>query len=344
MIKNLSVGEFLSSGCSLIDVRSPGEFAESHISGAVNIPLLNDEHRALVGTLYKQEGRDAAIALGYKLVNPLRNEILEKLKKSVEGNKIRIYCARGGLRSANMAAFFGENGYEAEVLKGGYKSYRNLVHKTIASFRNILILSAYTGSGKTEVIKALAKRRAQVLDLEELANHKGSAFGALGRDKQPSTSEFHNRIFDVLYHLNPAEPLWIENESVTIGKVFLPKELWENMKQANGVEYQIPIEERLSFIMKEYGHFDLNDLAACVGNLSRRLGDEECRRLSGQVLAGELESVVRSLFRYYDKSYEYGRLKRKSQHYVKIYFSELNPDSMADFLLSRQDGFLSQSQ
>lgn len=342
MIKVLNISEFLEVTTPLIDVRAPVEFLDSHISGAVNIPLLNDEHRVLVGTTYKQQGREAAIQLGYKLVNPLRQDLLKAIQRISNQKKVRLYCARGGLRSANMAQFFSEHGYEVELLKGGYKAYRKHILNVIAAYRNIIILSAYTGSGKTEILKALAARQAQVLDLEDLAQHKGSAFGNLGYNGQPSSALFHNLIFDAIKGYDQSKPLWVENESVTIGKVYLPKELWENMKSAAGVEIEVPAEKRLQFTLEHYGHYDKNDLIACVNNLNKRLGDEETRRLSSLIAEGQLEPAVRSLFRYYDKSYEFGRSKRNCHQYVKIHFSDLDPTEIAAFLHERQDEYLNQ--
>ena len=342
MIKVLNIAEFLEATTPLVDVRAPVEFLDSHISGAVNIPLLNDEHRVLVGTTYKQQGREAAIQLGYKLVNPLRQDLLKAIQSISNQKKVRLYCARGGLRSANMAQFFNEHGYEVELLKGGYKAYRKHILHVIASYKKIIILSAYTGSGKTEILKALAARKAQVLDLEDLAQHKGSAFGNLGYNGQPGSALFHNLIFDAIKGFDRNKPLWVENESVTIGKVYLPKELWENMKSAGGVEIEVPAEKRLQFTLEQYGHYEKNDLIACVVNLNKRLGDAETRRLSGLISEGQLEPVVRSLFRYYDKSYEFGRSKRNCHQYVKIHFSDLNPEEIAEFLHARQDEYLMQ--
>jgi tRNA 2-selenouridine synthase len=335
MIRQANIKEFLESEHPVLDVRSPGEFEAGHIIQALNLPLLNDKHRHLVGMCYKKKGKEAAITLGYQLVDPLRESILEQATLLGPGGKVRMYCARGGLRSNKMAEFLDMKGYEVTVLKGGYKAYRNHVLGLIRSFRHIILLSGHTGSGKTEVLQELRKLGCQVLDLEGLANHKGSAFGALGNNEQPVSGQFHNMIFQILRNYHPEKPLWIENENITIGKVCLPNELWENMLTAKGYEIVLPVEERVAFILKHYGHFDRLSLVRCVNSLSKRLGDEDCRKLCSLIEEGDLAPVVERLFSYYDKAYEHGREKRKCQEFVKLQFDKLNPVEIAGFLLSR---------
>ncbi len=157
MIYSAGINEFLESPWPLIDVRSQGEYVESHMIGADNVPVLNDEHRELVGKCYKQQGQDQAIRLGYELVNPIRQTLVEQAQQHGPDKRVKLYCARGGLRSQKMAEFLAGSGFEVLVLKGGYKSYRNKVLERIARFRDIKLLGGHTGSGKTEVLHALAK-------------------------------------------------------------------------------------------------------------------------------------------------------------------------------------------
>ncbi len=334
MIRSINIVEFLSSDIPLLDVRSPGEYKESHIIDAFNLPLLNDQHRELIGKCYKQKGQDAAIALGYELVNPISHTFIKQAETISTGKNVRMYCARGGLRSQKMAEFLSANGYEVLVLKGGYKAYRNYILHEIKKFRNIIILSGYTGSGKTEILQELGHLGCQVLDLEALANHKGSAFGSLGNKPQPGSGYFHNLIFEALRHYSPEIPLWVENESVTIGKVYLPKELWENMVLARGYEIELPISERVRFILRNYGGYETQNLVDCIQALSRRLGDEACRELCELTRENQLETVVERLFKYYDKAYQNGRNKKNCQEFVKISFETLDPKKIAGFLLS----------
>jgi len=338
MIKPLTVTDFIALGQPVLDVRSPGEYSESHIPGSFNLPLLDDADRAKVGKTYKDLGQEAAIALGYQLVNPLREAMLSKANTFSQDKTISLYCARGGLRSAKMAAFLSENGFQVYVLKGGYKSYRRHILAEISQFTNIVIVAGHTGCGKTEVLQEMEKLGAQVLDLESLAHHKGSAFGGLGHPEQPSTSQFQNRIFEVLRRFSPALPLWVENESVKIGRVCIPEELWENMCNAGGYELVLPVDERVKFILEGYGKFDTESLVMCIRNLARRLGDEDMRRLCQMTAERDLEPVVRRLIAYYDKSYDHHVSGRDCQIFVKMPFEKVKPLEIAAFLLSCHSG------
>ncbi len=332
MINSVQFPQFEAHKAVLIDVRSPSEYSESHIPGAINIPLLNDEHRKLVGTTYKQIGKDAAMKLGYELVTPIQDSFVSLLKAHTQDLEVKIYCARGGLRSQLMSKYFMDLGYQVTHLKGGYKAYRNEILNIIGRLKNIRILSGYTGSGKTEILQSLRDLGEQVLDLEALANHRGSAFGALGQHKQPSSSMFHNLIYDVLKSFDDSKITWVESESVTIGKVYLPKELWETMKLAEGYEVILPIEDRVKHTLRLYGKFDLSYLITCIKQLQKRLGHEEMQLLCALTEIGELEPVVQSLLKYYDKAYEHGRAKRESHKFVKLYFPRLDTDKIAKFL------------
>ncbi len=332
MITVNTVVEFDKSVGPIIDVRSPGEYENDHIPGALNVPLLSNEHRHHVGVVYKMEGQEAAIALGHKLVDPIQDSILQNLKEQTDSNKIRVYCARGGLRSQLMSRFFADHGYSVSMLKGGYKAYRQEAIDTYSLFDNLIILSGHTGSGKTEILKELANLGEQVIDLEALAEHRGSAFGSLGQDKQPSSTQFHNRIYEVLKKMDSSKRLWVESESITVGKVYIPEEFWVNMKRAKAIEIELPVEERVNHILEMYGQFELEDLSDCIKQLRRRLGDQEMRLLCALTEIGDLEPVVIRLLKYYDKAYEFSKQKRECQDYVKIPFARLKPRKIAEFL------------
>lgn len=332
MVKVNTVAEFQDLDFQVVDVRSQGEYADSHIPGAINVPLLSNEHRHLVGIAYKKQGKEAAIALGHQLVDPIRDKILQDLKEQTDSRQVRVYCARGGLRSQLMSKFFSDNGYEVTMLKGGYKAYRHQAIRLFSSVKNILVLGGYTGSGKTEVLKELSLLGEQVVDFEGLAEHKGSAFGALGQNKQPSSAQFHNRIYEVLRHFDLNKRIWVENESMTVGKVYIPEQLYINIKHARTVEIELPIEERINHIVETYGQYDLNELSACIRQLNRRLGDQEMRLLCALTEIGDLHPVVARLLKYYDKAYEMSKSKRECQEFVKIPFSRLKPRKIAEFL------------
>jgi tRNA 2-selenouridine synthase len=326
------VNDILNSNCKIIDVRSPMEYEESHIQGAINMPLLNNEAREIIGKTYKKKGKDAAMELGYQLVDPIKKQFIDFIDVLGKGNQYFLYCARGGLRSRLMAEYLIENGFNVLVLKGGYKAYRNAVVHRINEFSNLRIIGGYTGSGKTHVLEQLSLMGEQVLDLEALANHKGSAFGGLGQNAQESTAQFHNKVFSKLSHFNPRLPLWIENESIHIGKVNLPIELWEKMKHSEVIEIIIPLEKRIQNILMDYGHYTSEELIDCLKHIEKRLGKKVTNELGAKIAKRDLKSVVESLLRYYDEAYEKGRLKRDCQKFVKIEFKEFNSEQIARIL------------
>ncbi|MEZ4803908.1 MAG: tRNA 2-selenouridine(34) synthase MnmH [Bacteroidia bacterium] len=338
-MKRIEVSEFLKSDRTLIDVRSQGEFEESHILEAINIPLLNNEERIQVGTAYKQVGKEAAIEIGFQLVNPRKDEILENLMQTIGNKPIKLYCARGGMRSQLMANYFTENGYDVVVLEGGYKAYRNHVLSQISNYTNLIVLSGYTGSGKTEILSELRGLGAQVIDLEFLANHKGSVFGALGNSKQPKSAEFHNLIFNELSKFDYSTPIWVENESFRIGNIYLPKELWLNMKNSPGIELYIPFNDRVEFTKKQYGNFNAEDVSRCINYLRKRLGDEKTNQLLCLVRENDADEIIESLLLYYDKAYEFGREKRKCHNYVKLSFESMDIKKIAEYLYENQNGY-----
>lgn len=318
MIKILNCRDFLDNRSVCIDVRSPSEFNESAVIGAQNLPLLNDENRKAIGICYKQKGKDAAIALGYELVNPIRHTFLEDLNRMTETPQVKIYCARGGLRSSKMAEFLNASGYDVSVLKGGYKAYRNLALDTISGFSNIFILAGNTGCGKTEILGKLNLHGEQTLDLEKLANHKGSAFGALGEQPQPTNSRFSNLIFEHIRHYRPEKRLWVESESFKIGKVALPDELWKNMVMANGIEIVIPLDKRAEYIIGHYGKYPKEDLKASVNKLGDRLDRTEIEEMCERIDKNDLYPVVARLLKYYDKGYKRSREKTNCKNFVKF--------------------------
>ena len=333
MITPINVNEFLSTQVPCFDVRSPLEFDGSSIIGALNLPLLDNVHRKAIGTCYKHSGKEAAIALGYQLVNPKRHTFIEYVQQQTESKEIKLYCARGGLRSHKMADFLSEHGYDVLLLRGGYKAYRNYILKAISNFNNVYILSGNTGCNKTGLLEALKARGEQVINLEALANHKGSAFGGIGELSQPSNAQFANLIFEALKGYLPEKQLWVESESISIGKIAIPLELWTNMQKANGIESVIPTQQRIQCIVDTYVQFELAALAEGIRKLSKRLGLETTETLCQLTLNHQLHPVVERLLQYYDKGYEGGRLKKNCQNYVKFELESTHADTNCQLLL-----------
>jgi len=215
----------------VVDVRSQGEFSAGHLGGAINIPLLNNEERVIVGTTYKQKGQGEAIKEGFKLVGPRLEGIINEAEKVAQGKEILVHCWRGGMRSNNFCQFVGMAGIKSQSLTGGYKAYRQVAFDSFKKPLPIILLTGCTGSGKSEVLRALAAQGEQILDLENLAHHKGSAFGGLLMPPQPTTEQFQNDLFEEISKLDTSKRVWVEDESLAIGKIFLPDDFWLTMRQ-----------------------------------------------------------------------------------------------------------------
>ncbi len=228
----------------LLDARSESEFAHAHIPGAINIPILNDEERKQVGTEYKQNGRERAILLGFRLVGPRFHQIIAETASQSESNQLLIYCWRGGMRSQILAWLLSLYGFRIQLLKGGYKAFRNHALEICSQHKNFLVVGGATGSGKTELLSLLANHGEQVLDLESLAIHRGSAFGGIGLPPQPSNEYFENQIAMALMAMVPEKVIWIENESRTIGRCAIPNALFETIRQSRVIELNVPTETR----------------------------------------------------------------------------------------------------
>ncbi len=306
--------EFPLQELNWIDVRSEGEFEAGHIPGAFNIPILNNEHRILVGTSYKQEGKDSAVELGYKLVSPLFDQLVAQAKTFVKENKIVVYCARGGMRSQIFSDLLSKEGIEVYRLKDGYKRYRNWCLEKFSREHSSIVLSGKTGSQKTERLFGLKNEGESVIDLEGLAHHKGSAFGALGQPKQPSQEHFENKLAHALFfELKKEVPIWYENESRLIGKVRIPDALFNRIVCSPRIEIQPTFENRLHFLMENYGCFSNEELIEKTQLLTKRMGLEANNKSIEALENGDKTEWLTLLMHYYDKAYEQGRLKQAVQ-------------------------------
>lgn len=312
-MRRVDVKEFLLSDVDtpIIDVRSPAEFDEGHISGAINIPLFSNEERAKVGTMYTQVGRGEALELGLELVGPKLNHLAKKAKAVGIHRKVKTHCWRGGMRSEKMAWLFELVDLEVTVLKGGYKAFRQQLMQDFKALSNLIVIQGATGSGKTMILHELKQMGEQILDLEARANHKGSAFGALGMDEQPTTAQFQNVLYNDLLHLDTAKRIWIESESLSIGKVYLPESLWESMNNSNIIELVIEKELRAKRIVEEYGHFDPQSLAKSIEKIRSRFGGDRVKKALELLKEQKLQEVTMLLLNYYDKAYTFSKNKYK---------------------------------
>jgi tRNA 2-selenouridine synthase len=300
------VGDFLSAqqaGIPVLDVRSPGEYAQGHIPGAINMPLFEDDERAEIGTLYKQVGQQAAIDRGWELVRPKLDGFVRSARETAVHERLLVHCWRGGMRSGHMAAFLRSNGLSAETLDGGYKSFRRIVLDTLERPLKLLVLGGETGSGKTETLRALEAMGEQVLDLEKFAHHRGSAFGGLGEPPQPTSEQFENNIFPLFAQFDPDRPVWVEDESRNIGQVFLHAPLWFSMQRAPVVRLEIPLQRRIERLVQDYGAFPKDELATGLHKIAKRLGGLALQQALSALEAGRLDEVARTSLHYYDRAY-----------------------------------------
>ena len=339
--EKISVERFLelSRHHPVIDVRSPAEYNHAHIPAAYNLPLFSDEERKIVGTTYKQDSRETAIKIGLDFFAPKMRKMVEEVEeimgnrqhaintnstRSPMANCLLIYCWRGGMRSAGVGWLMDLYGFKVYSLAGGYKQFRNYVLDTFKLPFQFNIIGGYTGSGKTEVLKALNQQREPVIDLEEIAKHKGSAFGNIDSEKQPTQEMFDNILAEELRSKSMVsksinqynEPaindsitndlmitIWLEDESQRIGDVNIPHELWKTMRQSPIYFLDIPFEKRLDRIVKEYGNLDKEKLINSIFRIQRRLGGLETKNAINFLLEDNTIECFRILLKYYDKWY-----------------------------------------
>jgi len=296
----------------LIDVRSPSEFAKGNIPGSINLPLLSDEERREIGTIYKQESKRKAIRRGLDFFGPKMKDLVLQVDsitgtsddKPADECEITCYCWRGGMRSNIVAWLLRTYGYKVTLIKGGYKSYRHWCLDQFEGKINIILLGGYTGSGKTNVLSKLIHKKLPIIDLEGLANHKGSAFGGIGLGVQPTQEHFENHlalsIFKLVEHYGY---VILEDESQRIGTICIPQPLWESMKTSSLLFLQVPFAIRLTNILTDYGKLDRSLLCAAVIRLQKRLGGLDTKRCLEYLVNKDHTSCFTLLLQYYDKLY-----------------------------------------
>lgn len=317
----------------VLDVRTPGEFAHAHLPGAINLPLFTDEERVVVGTMYKQGGRDAAIAWGWARVQPRLTELVTQARLLVPGQCAVVHCARGGLRSRSVAWLLSQAGMQVITLRGGYKSIRRQVLAVNDAPYTLLVLSGHTGSGKTAVLHALAARGEQVLDLERLAHHKGSAFGALGEAPQPSNEYFENQIATELAALDSSKRIWVEDESLRIGNCAVPAVFWNRMRSSTVVRLEIPAAARLAFSLATYGQHHVAELKDAVRRVEKRLGGLRVKQANQFLDDGELTGAAAIMLEYYDQCYSHSLAKRVEGVIVRVAVESTDAQANADAVL-----------
>ncbi len=336
MNKQLEISEFLkqSEQIPVIDVRTPAEFAHAHIPGAHNIPLFSNEERAKVGTSYKKQGKEQAVLLGLELVGSKLADFVKQAQKIAVNKKLLVHCWRGGMRSASMAWLYQTAGLQAATLIGGYKAYRRHIKNSFANDYKLIVLGGMTGSGKTEILQAMAEQAEQVIDLEGIAHHKGSAFGALGQLKQDSTEQFENNLFEDWKKLNDKTVVWIEDESQAIGTVRLPEEIYTRIRKSSVVKINLPKKERINWLVKDYGSFDKEKLKSAVLRIQKRLGGQRTKESIQAIELNDFHKVADITLEYYDKAYTYGLQMRESNRIFEINLTEISPEENAKAIIN----------
>jgi tRNA 2-selenouridine synthase len=332
----------LSEQYPFLDVRSPGEYVHAHIPGAYNLPLFSDEERKQIGTAYKQESRKKAIKYGLDFFGVKMRSMVEEVEKILKSfspgkpsNAVIVHCWRGGMRSSAVAWLLDFFGFDVYLLEGGYKSYRNWVLQQFDKPYDFNIVGGYTGSGKTEILRSLQQKGHAMIDLEGLANHKGSAFGALGQPEQPKQEMFENLLAWALYK-NRENFFWLEDESQRIGSLNIPHSFWATMRTKQVCFLDIPFEQRLNHINTGYGALEKELLINAIERIQKRLGPLETKTAIRFLKDDNVKECFRILLSYYDKTYQKALQNRENLASLlnKISCSDVDDLSNTEKLIS----------
>jgi tRNA 2-selenouridine synthase len=368
-VTKTSIDNFLilSEKFWVIDVRSPAEFSHAHIPGAYNLPLFDDNERKVVGTAYKQESKESAIKIGLRYFGPKMVEMLEEVeamakiddKNLTDRKTVLVHCWRGGMRSAGVAWLLDLYGFKVYTLSGGYKAFRQWCHRQFETKYNLKVIGGYTGSGKTGIVAEMRQSKLPAVDLEGIANHKGSSFGSIGMPVQPSQEMFENLLALELSrvgsgsknsfppdHNDPAflstesdqfpvlefSTIWLEDESQRIGNVIIPAKLWEQMRTAHVYFLDIPFERRLEHIVKDYGKGDKDKLVNAIIRIQKRLGGLETKNAINYLVEDNLKDCFKILLSYYDKYYFKGLQSRENWEQLSTTINCQDVDSKLNIL------------
>jgi tRNA 2-selenouridine synthase len=318
----------------LIDVRSPSEFQKSHIPGSINVPLLDDSERAHIGTLYKQQGKYQAILEGLGYVGPKMQSVVESLKQN-NAKTIGVYCWRGGLRSQAVAQLLSLVYDQVNVLEGGYKNYRAYGREILGQPWLFKVIAGRTGSGKTEILQQLSALGEQIIDLEAIANHKGSAFGGLLLGEQPSSEQAQNRLVAWLQTLNPERIVWVEDESMNIGSVFLPEAFWNRLHASTLIHIDRCLNVRVERLSEEYGAANQLQTIERIQKISKKLGGQKTLEIIEAVQRGDAKAATEGLLAYYDKAYTTGLRHREEQILYTLTVERESATEIATMILKK---------
>lgn len=358
-VQKINIEKFLewSGSTPVFDVRSPGEFNHAHIPGAFSLPLFSNDERKIVGTIYKQEGRENAIKKGLEFFGPRMKMIVEQVENFAgsyyfkkpdptnhDSKRVLVHCWRGGMRSEAISWLLDIYGFRVYSLNGGYKSFRRYVLDSFKLPYCFKILGGYTGSGKTELLKALKEKGEKTVDLEFLANHKGSAFGNIGLPSQPTQEMFENLLcFDLRLAVSGKETtqiaVWLEDESQRIGLVNIPPDLWKQMRHSPVYFLDIPFEVRLQHVVQEYGALNQEKLIAAIQRITQKLGSLNANTAITLLKEGNLAESFRILLSYYDRFYFKALHNREAVQALlhKVECESITPENANQLAISFQE-------
>lgn len=299
--------QLLDTHC-IIDARTPLEFADDHLPGAINVPILTNAERVEIGTLYKQQGPQLARQRGLELTCHRFPSIVATIAEAAAGRPVLVYCWRGGLRSESIALLLEMSGLPVVKLQGGYKSFRLIVSSFFEAVSlpvQLVVLHGMTGSGKTEFLNQLPASDWTVIDLEGLARHRGSAFGSLGLGEQPPQKRFETLLWDAFRKAPLDRPIVVEGESKRIGRVTLPGNLHEVMASSTKIWCEVSVATRVKRLAAEYARQDYRGpMAEALERIKKKLGGEQYEELKQKLEAWNVEGLAQGLIeQYYDKLY-----------------------------------------
>ena len=329
--KSNNLKEFRKAKGLLIDVRSPEEYYKGNMPQSINIPLFNNEERSIIGKKYKNSGREIAVREGFKIIDKKINSLIKLIfsekekylnkngRKSFDQKLIKLYCARGGMRSQSFCWLLERFNYPTLILDGGYKTYRNWVLSSFIKKYKIIVIGGKTGVRKTKILVQLKNLNYQVLDFELLANHRGSSFGGLGMPDQPSNEQYENLISEHLDRFNKEKIIFVEAESPNIGKNRIPHEFYKQMKISKRIEILRDQKLRINELINTYSNFSKKELIDSVLRISKRLGPQRTKFAIDSIEIEDWEAVCKSVLDYYDKCYEHDLKDKKNVTTINMY-------------------------
>ena len=337
----ISLDEFwkLREQVPLIDARSEGEFTQSKIPGAFNLPILGNKERITVGTLYKEEGSIEATLKGFELVGPRFHQIQKEALEKFPNRQAIVYCWRGGMRSQILSWLLSMVGFEIFRLKGGYKTYRTYTFEKTRGTFLFVVVGGKTGTGKTVLLKKLQESGEQVIDLEGLAHHKGSSFGSIGQKPQPTVEQFENLLAEQLQLMDSNLPIWVENESRKIGRLIIPDQFYDQMIKSPLLEIEKSEQERIHHIAEEYAQLPEEELIAAVKRLHKRLGGLRTQQAIEDIQAKNHTSWIANLLIYYDKTYDFDLDRHEESKILHLNFAGKSLDEQTQLLLKAKNKF-----